>query len=62
MTIKPIPWQQWLLLAGLALAAILIPFPAVAAAPTDRTFHILQASLNTLRPFFVSPGDGLRLS
>lgn len=58
MAIKPISWQQWLLLAGLALAVVLIPFPANAAAPTDRTFHIL-ASQFEYNPAILSvnPGD-----
>jgi heme/copper-type cytochrome/quinol oxidase subunit 2 len=58
MAIKPISWQQWLLLAGLALAVVLIPFPANAAAPTDKTFHIL-ASQFEYNPAILSvnPGD-----
>jgi cytochrome c oxidase subunit II len=49
---------QWILLAGVALAIIFIPFPEVKAAPADRTFYLearrFQYSPAILR---VNPGD-----
>ena len=55
---KPISWRQWLLLAGLALAVMLIPLPAAAAAPTERVIHI-DASRFAYSPSILSvnPGD-----
>jgi heme/copper-type cytochrome/quinol oxidase subunit 2 len=58
MVMKPILWRQWLLLAGLALVVMFVPIPAVAAAPTERVFHI-DASRFAYSPstLSVNPGD-----
>ena len=55
---KTLAWLKWIVLAGLALAALLLPFPAAAAAPTERTFHI-EAGRWEYDPAIlaVNPGD-----
>jgi len=51
-------WWRWALLAGLALAVLLVPLPASAAAPSERIFRIdasrFQYSPSILK---VNPGD-----
>ena len=51
-------WWRLVLLVGLALAVVLIPLPASAAAPTERTFRVdasrFQYSPAVLK---VNPGD-----
>ncbi len=51
-------WWQWALLAGAALAVILIPLPGAKVTPADRTFYIdarrFQYSPAVLH---VNPGD-----
>ena len=56
--IKTIRWQLWAVWLGLVLVALFIPFPAAAALPTDRTFHI-EASRFEYTPavLTVNPGD-----
>jgi len=51
-------WWRWIFLGVLALTILLIPLPASAAIPTERTFHIdasrFQYSPAVLK---VNPGD-----
>jgi len=51
-------WLRWIVLAGLMFMALLIPFPAAATNPTERTFHI-EASRFEYNPavLAVNPGD-----
>ncbi len=55
---KKFAWLRWIVLAGLALAIVLIPFPASTAAPKERTF-LLQASRSGYTPsvLMINPGD-----
>jgi heme/copper-type cytochrome/quinol oxidase subunit 2 len=55
---KSIRWKQWAVLAGLALVVSFIPFPTIAAAPTDRTFHIIASRFEYSPAILtVNPGD-----
>lgn len=51
-------WKRWIVLSGLVLAVLFIPFSATATTPTEHTFHInasrFEYSPNTLT---VNPGD-----
>ena len=55
---KIVRWRQWAIFAGVALVVLFVPFPASAAAPAARTFHI-QASRFEYSPAIltVNPGD-----
>ena len=55
---KVIRWQQWVVLAAVALAVLFVPFPAAASAPAERVFHI-DASRFEYSPSILSvnPGD-----
>ena len=52
------PWWHWLILLACGLFVILVPLPASAARPTQRTFHI-DASRFQYAPAIlkVNPGD-----
>jgi heme/copper-type cytochrome/quinol oxidase subunit 2 len=58
---KSIRWKQWAVLAGLALVVSFIPFPTIAAAPTDRTFHI-TASRFEYSPAILTVNAGDRVT
>ena len=51
-------WPRWIVWGGLVLLALLLPIPAAATNPTERTFHI-NASRFEYSPAVleVNPGD-----
>ncbi len=51
-------WWRWVILASLVLMVLLVPFPARAETPTERTIHI-EASRFEYTPGIikVNPGD-----
>ncbi len=55
---KTVYWLRWVMLIGFVLVALLLPFPAAATTPTERTFHI-DASRFEYSPavLTVNPGD-----
>ena len=53
-----VDWLRWLILGGMAITVIVVPFPASASTPTEHIFHI-EASRFEYSPavLAVNPGD-----